>query len=370
MPPDEFNPRGYFESSALSAAFDEMLASMGSRWHDWRELNARSLSADAAEQYRTKIKAILRAEFGDEPLIFIKDPRICRFVPLMASILDELDFATVAILPIRNPLPVAASLKRRNNFTPSKSDLLWLRHVLDAESHSRDMCRVFVPYPEFLANWRKLIARATEKTGIAWPRQDERANAEIDLFLRSGVSHQRIDESSETWLAREAYNVALEIAAGDETPELLSRLDFIRMKFEEGCALFGAATADDELRVEKLGGQVGAQHAEIDRLHAEVRWRHGEMDRLHQEVSRRDAGIQRLHQEVKQRDTDIRWLHDEVSRRDADITWLHGEVKRRDEDIERLHGEMKDPGAEIGAHDSPTQSDGKTERPGADPDEV
>ena len=169
MDPDEFNPRGYFESSALSAAFEEMLASIGSYWHDWRELNLRSLSSDATEQHRTKIKSLIRAEFGDEPLIFIKDPRICRFVPLITSILDELNFTTVAILPVRNPLDVASSLKRRDNFAPAKSVLLWLRHVVDAERHSRHMPRVFVPYAEFLADWRKLIARVTEKTGVAPP---------------------------------------------------------------------------------------------------------------------------------------------------------------------------------------------------------
>src|ERR1043166_4943047 len=52
MAPDEFNPRGYFESSVLSVAFDEMLASLGSSWHDWRELSLRSLSSDAAAQHR------------------------------------------------------------------------------------------------------------------------------------------------------------------------------------------------------------------------------------------------------------------------------------------------------------------------------
>jgi hypothetical protein len=340
MAADEFNPRGYFESGALSVAFDEILASAGSYWHDWRELNLRSLSLDAAEQHRVKIKALIRAEFGDEPLIFIKNPRICRFVPFMASILDELNCTTVAILPIRNPLDVASSLKRRNKLTPAKSVLLWLRHVLDAELHSRHMPRVFVSYAEFLTDWRKLIARASERTGIAWPRPRDRTAAEIDLFLRSDAPHARtcLEELTlaKTWLLREAYDVVAEIAASDETPDLLHRLDLVRMKFDEGCELFGTATADEELRSEELREQVGAQHAQIDALHAEVRWRHGEIDRLHQEVSRRDGHVQHLHNEVKKRDADIQWLHDEVARRDADIKWLHDEVKGRDAEISRL----------------------------------
>jgi hypothetical protein len=340
---------------------------MGSRWHDWRELNFRSLSTEAAEHHRIKIRALIGAEFGDEPLIFVKDPRICRFVPFIASILDELNFTTVAILPIRNPLHVASSLKRRDNFTPSKSVLLWLRHVLDAERHSRHMRRAFVPYSEFLADWRNLITRATEKTGIAWPHRRKRADEEIDLFLRPGVAREAtcLGESmpSQIGLLREAYNVVGEIAAGDETPDLLNRLDLVRMEFDEGCALFGAATAEDELRLEKMREQLGAQHLEIDSLHAEVRWRHGEIERLHKEVSRRDADIQQLHNEREQRDADIRSLYDEVRRRDADINWLHDEVRRRDTDIQWLHEEVKRRDAEIRQlHDNAQGRDSVMER--------
>jgi hypothetical protein len=351
MAPDEFNPRGYFESGALSLAFQEMLASLGSYWHDWRELDLWSPSRDVADRHRTKIKELIGAEFRDEPLIVIKDPRICRFVPFMASLLDELNFATVAILPIRNPLDVAFSLKRRDNFAPAKSVLLWLRHVLDAERHSRHMRRVFISYAELLTDWRKLMARATEKTGIDWPQRGERTAAQIDLFLRPGMPHERLclDELSgiQSSLLREAYDVVGELAGGDETPDLLNRLDLVTTKFAEGCALYGIATADDELQIEKLRRQTGAQHAQIDALHGEVRWRHSEMDRLHEEVSRRAADIERLHTEVKQRDADIHWLHDEVSRRDADIKWLHDEVRRRDVDIQWLHGEVKNRDAEI-----------------------
>jgi len=393
MAPDEFNPRGYFESGPLSVALEEMLASVGSYWHDWRELDLCSLSRDAADRHRTKIKALIDAEFSDEPLIVIKDPRICRFVPFMASLLDELNFTTVSILPVRNPLDVAFSLKRRDNLAPAKSVLLWLRHVLDAEHHSRHMRRAFVPYAELLTDWRKLMARVTEKTDIDWPRQGEATAAQIAHLLRPGLSYEKpgLDELTgmQSSLLREAYDVVSEIAASDETPDLLDRLDQVRMTFGKGCALYGTATADDELRIKNLRGQIGAQHRQMDALHGEVRWRHSEMDRLHEEVSRRFADIESLHKEVKQRDAEIsqlheevsrryadidylhtevkqrdaeiRRLHDEVSRRDADITWLHDEVRRRDVDIQWLHGEVKNRDAEIKQLHDDTMQDDRTD---------
>src|SRR5271170_5283221 len=39
LPPSDSNPRGFFESAPLYAALDKMLASAGSAWDDWRELD-------------------------------------------------------------------------------------------------------------------------------------------------------------------------------------------------------------------------------------------------------------------------------------------------------------------------------------------
>ena len=121
MGPTVDNPRGYFESIALAYAHDALLASAGSRWHDWRQFDARWYCSTAAKEHRQRIKDLLLSEYGNRPLIFIKDPRICRFVPFMSEILAELNFSPVAILPIRNPLEVAYSLKRRDNFILPKS---------------------------------------------------------------------------------------------------------------------------------------------------------------------------------------------------------------------------------------------------------
>ncbi len=129
------NPRGFFESASLAAAHDALLESAGSSWHDWQQFNPQWIGSDIAAMHRQEIARLLIDEFGDAPLIFVKDPRICRFVPFTLSVLSELNISPVAILPVRNPLEVVYSLKRNRGFAPSKSLLLWLRHVLDAEYH-------------------------------------------------------------------------------------------------------------------------------------------------------------------------------------------------------------------------------------------
>jgi hypothetical protein len=253
MGPSNDNPRGYFESTPLSVAHDELLAAAGSSWHDWRQFDPQWFHSSEGEHHRQKIKALLLDEFGDEPLIFIKDPRICRFVPFIGSILAELGFGTVALLPVRNPLEVAQSLKRRNGFALSKSMLLWLRHVLDAEFHSRPMRRCFLSYGQFLLDWRTHMERVSEKIGIAWPKRSGRADAEIDEFLTTKLHRERVsfDDLKKhpemiPWV-RETYDILIPIAEGGENKQSLDKLDYLRAAFDEACRTPAPAMQAEDL---------------------------------------------------------------------------------------------------------------------------
>jgi hypothetical protein len=270
--PNCYNSLGYFESAPLTVAHDELLASAGSNWDDWRQINPLWIRSKSAEQHRQKIKAVLIEEFGDKPLIFVKDPRICRFIPFTLSILAELNISPVAILAVRNPLEVAYSLKRRDNFPLSKSMLLWLRYVLDAEFHSRQMPRCFFPYEAFLANWRYYADGAAEKTGVIWPDRSDRSGVKIDDFLKLDMRHERVssDEfkghSEVPPLVREAYNTLTNIATKGENKALLDHLDLIRNKFDEGCHTFGPAVLAEELAVKQSRRELKTQIAHAEEI--------------------------------------------------------------------------------------------------------
>jgi hypothetical protein len=249
MPALPANPRGYFESSVISMAHDAMLASAGSGWDDWRQFDPQSISSDVIEYHRHKIKTSLIDEFGDAPLIFIKDPRICRFLPFTLSILSELNIDPVAILPVRNPLEVAYSLRQREGMALSTAMLLWLRHVLDAEYHSRQLPRYFLPYEKFLIDWRGHMNRAAEAVGLIWPDCSESSDKKIEQFLTPDLRREKasVDEFKDspdvTSLVRETYEILTKIVESGESNELLGRLDRLRSKFDEGSEIFGASIA-------------------------------------------------------------------------------------------------------------------------------
>src|SRR4051812_14331812 len=77
------NPRGFFESLPLAVVNDAMLASARSSWDDWKQL---VLGPAITDSNRQTFKTVLSDEFGQAPLIFIKDPRICRFIPFFLTV--------------------------------------------------------------------------------------------------------------------------------------------------------------------------------------------------------------------------------------------------------------------------------------------
>lgn len=232
-------------------AHDEMLASIGSSWDDWRQLDPRWFQSKL-ERHRQAIKALLIDEFGGEKLIFVKDPRICRFVPFVCSILAELNFSPIAVLLVRNPIEVAYSLQRRDKFDVPKSTMLWLRHILDAEHFSRSLPRYFLPYEGLLQNWRHHIDRIAEQTGIVWPNRSDRSGSEIDQFLTTELYHERA-----TWgetkehlevleLARHTYRILMDICTRGESMGLLDQLDAARTEVDENCGILAPPMATED----------------------------------------------------------------------------------------------------------------------------
>lgn len=273
-PPDKWNPRGYFESKLLFPALDAMLASAGSAWDDWRQLDPQWFASEAARHHRQRLKRLLIDEFGDERLIVVKDGRMCRFVPFISSILAELNISPVAVLPVRNPLEVAYSLRRRDGFTLSKSILLWLRHVLDAELHSRQLPRCFLSYEDFLLDWRRQMERVVEKIGIAWPAPSGSTAVAVDQFLTRDLHRERasLDEFNThpeiTPWARETYGILTKIAAGGESTPLLEQLDAVRTRFDEACGAFAPLVADATEAQRRPASERDGLRSEHDRLAA------------------------------------------------------------------------------------------------------
>ncbi len=121
MPADDGNPEGYFELLSIVRANDDLLAHFGGRWdsppifpHDWTK-------EDVAIQFVDAQRAALGELFGNDPYL-LKDPRISILLPLWRQITNDKDCAVVIV---RDPLEVAASLTRRDELRTLTGLALW-----------------------------------------------------------------------------------------------------------------------------------------------------------------------------------------------------------------------------------------------------
>lgn len=188
LPPQPDNPMGSWESQAMVAAHNRLLTKLQSSWFDTRALDWHRRRQETLQTCKADIRAAIEFGWPDTELLAIKDPRICRFVPLISEVLGEMEIACRTVLALRSPDSVAASLVAHEGMGANYGRLLWLRHMMDAEQATRDMPRVAINYDEVIEDWRSAVPALSRITGRSW-NPDAEQQAKIDAYLRSELRH-------------------------------------------------------------------------------------------------------------------------------------------------------------------------------------
>ncbi len=281
MPPrlieaDQWNAAGYWESKPIKDLNEEMLVSGGGEWSEWLEFNPDWFKSSAMQRFRDRAIELVGSEFTDSPLFIFKDPRLSILMPFWRSIFDELGIDQVAIHPLRNPVEVARSLERRNNFLMSKGVLLWLRYTLDGERGTRGLRRIFTTFDDLLEDPAGLIERTQDDLGLIWPRNSVKARREIAQFLSADMRHHRdgarvlrsLSYGSD-WVVR-TYETLMGFAADGENADGRAALDEVRAQFVAASHAFGTIAKDNEDRHAKIAQlqqdreKAGARQAELE----------------------------------------------------------------------------------------------------------
>ncbi|MGI9048077.1 MAG: sulfotransferase family protein [Rubrobacteraceae bacterium] len=259
------NETGHWEPERLVNLHDEMLAEAGSRWDDWRRFESASLGPERLSHYKNVISRLIAEKYGDAPLFVLKDPRLCRFVPLYEEVLGGMGIAPRFVLPYRNPVAVLDSLAARDGMAAFHAALVWQRHVLDAEAATRGKPRVFLAYEDYLDNWRAVAARVSATLGLDWPRGVDDVGREIDAYLSRDLQYhaatpadlaadQRIGQ-----VVRDAYGALQALTADEGDAAALETLSRVRAEFESGQPFSGDALFE-EMAVRQHRNRLNREH--------------------------------------------------------------------------------------------------------------
>jgi hypothetical protein len=273
MPPNEANPLGFWESDAIVRFHDRLLRQLGTSWDAWTRVPDPPAACDA------ELSRLIESEFGGASQFMVKDPRMCRLVPLWRRVLAAAHIEPAVVLVTRGVADVCRSLAVRDGLPEAFSSLMWLRHVLDAERGTRGWRRTFVAYDELLVDWRTQSARIETELDVSWACSEREAGADIDGFLRSELRHHHgtseplaVPEPIRHWLTQ-VEGAIRSLAQSDSDPGALSTLEHAHQELER---LADTVGSDDELlrhrldrRAEALTTTVASLELQMARLAAD-----------------------------------------------------------------------------------------------------
>ena len=331
------NERGFWESPAVRDLNERILKSAGTAWDDWVALDPSWYESPRANEFRGNARTVLEDEFGDSPTFVLKDPRICRLLPLWIDAVRCFGAEPLIVSPVRNPLDVAASLEARDGIDPSIGLLMWLRSLLDAEYASRDIERVFLRYERLLGAPREVVKQLEDSLGIEGLAQPADACTLIDGFLSPDLRHHRADDSSilanpdvSRWL-RSSFDIVHRWTVGDVRTEDWSALDRIREELDVAAPAFSRAV---EVGLEKT---------------RELRDRTRALQETTQVLDERTRALHETTHDLNETNRELHATRDTLSEREEENRSLSLELATTEEKLAERDSQVEERTAELGA---------------------
>ncbi len=194
------NPLGYWEAQSVIDLNKQLLRSTGNTWKTYRPIPDDWFKAPEREDNLDAAVRIIEEEFGGADFIVLKCPRICRLMPFWESAMKMAEYEVTTVMILRDPEEVFRSLAARSILpqakhasitNPQHAALLWLRYVLDAERHSRNIPRIVINYADLLNYKSNALNVFDDKHEIGLNRLTEEQKNNIDSLFVPELRRQR-----------------------------------------------------------------------------------------------------------------------------------------------------------------------------------
>lgn len=211
MPPHPDNPAGYWENLDVIEINDLILEQLGGGWDflpaevkpDWE-------GRPELDHLRDRALELIKV-FGVQENWGWKDPRFCFTLPFWLALLPDVK----VVVCLRHPLDVAASLTRRNGFSPAFGAHLWMEHYRHLLEPTDSRQRLVTHYDAYFTHPQDELRRLVDWLG--WSVSEERLQAACET-VSSDLRHYHTStspvKSSEISPAVRQLNSELEKEAG------------------------------------------------------------------------------------------------------------------------------------------------------------
>jgi hypothetical protein len=226
MPPHPDNPKGYYENKAITDLHDEFLADIGESWSSAHPINPVHFQGERADRFRYDLLMLMLDEFKQHERPVIKDPRLCQLLRLWLPIVQQHLWRASFVLPIRHPVEVAASLRKRDGFTLAQGVALWAVCALEAERVTRRYRRLFTTYEALLQSPLDTMRKVARTVRLNPNEVASSVPNKVDPTLRH---HKNLDWPADDPHQKLILDIYQTLLAQDRQME--QRLDVLRRNY-------------------------------------------------------------------------------------------------------------------------------------------
>ncbi|WP_421684432.1 hypothetical protein HKW98_08715 [Stutzerimonas urumqiensis] len=183
------NEKGFWEDGDVTALNNELLAALGHDWQSITPISEADLLGPAVQGFKLRAVQLLRDRYDRIACYGVKDPRMARLLPFWQEIFKHLRLQTKYVIACRNPMSVAQSLVKRNQFDMEKGYLLWLEHMLLCLRHTSGAQRVFVDYDLIVNNPNEQLERIGRNLDL--PFVEDKLHEYSQEFLETSLRHNQ-----------------------------------------------------------------------------------------------------------------------------------------------------------------------------------
>ena len=188
LPAAEDNQKGFYEDKSIVDLNDRILEYAGMTWYSVSEYPFSVLESEQGRAFEKEAMEIISSRLRTHPVWGFKDPRCSRLLPFWQSIFAKLDIEAEYLVVLRNPLDIAFSLKKRNDFKLNMCQHLWLAHSFMCLRLLKNKNICYVSYDNFLKDPKKHIEYLSNTFHL--PMEEKSMDAFVKDVVSSDLRHK------------------------------------------------------------------------------------------------------------------------------------------------------------------------------------
>lgn len=189
------NDKGFFEDVEFHALNARLLTHLGSAWDRLSLIDSSALLQPQFQALQDEAERVLASKLSDIACLAIKDPQATILLPFWQHVFTRLGVKAQYLICFRNPLSVAASLRKRDGIYPVRAQLLWAKYSLSALQNTMTQDALVVDYDNLMENPQEELRRIARAFDLPSPDSAPEAFAAFSQeFLAQDLRHSKFND--------------------------------------------------------------------------------------------------------------------------------------------------------------------------------